>query len=229
MKSYSNKSVHKSGASSRAADGCRYSSMKTLSIILLAMLLSTGCENSDSHNGVKYISASACAKRLSNGEIVDCTPSESKQEQQTSALYKILEIDKENPGPKQPDILNIGNTQLFGVKEISNNGIILLENDVELKLAGLECSNEEAVRYLRASFLNTGDSKLAYSLSGYTDGQYNYAYVWEVGSLGEPDFGPTLSSSNENLITSGWCKPIKQEKHLYHSRYKRFEKIKNEL
>ncbi len=207
----------------------RYSSMKILSSILFAVLFLTGCDNSGSKNSTKYISASACAKRLSNGEIVDCTPSELNEKQQTSALYKIMEIDEENPGPKQPDILNLGNTQLFNVKEISINGIILLENGVKLKLAGLECRNEEAVKYLRAVFLNADASKLAYSLTGYTDGQYKYAYVWEIGSLNEPDFGPTLSSSNETVITSGWCKPIKQEKHLYHSRYKRFEEIANEL
>jgi hypothetical protein len=203
--------------------------MKIISVILLTMLLLAGCENSDSDNGAKYISASACAKRLSNGEIVDCTPSESRQRQQTSALYKIMEINKENPGPKQPDILNIGNTQLFNVKEISNNGVISLENGIKLKLAGLECRNEEVVEYLRAMFLNTDASKLAYSLTGHGNDRYQYAYVWEIGSLNEPDFGPTLASSNETAITSGWCKPIKQEKHLYHSRYIRFENIKNEL
>lgn len=200
--------------------------MKILSIILLTILFLTGCENSDSKN---YISASACAKRLSNGEIVDCAPSESMQNQQNSFLHQIMEINEESPGPKGPDIFHLENTRLFNVKEISNNGTILLENGVKLKLAGLECRNEETVRYLRAIFLNTDASKLAYSLTGHADGQYKYAYVWEIGFLNEPDIGPTLSSSNESLITSGWCKPIKQDKHLFHSRYKRLEKVGNEL
>ncbi|MBV2092631.1 MAG: hypothetical protein KUF72_17270 [Candidatus Thiodiazotropha sp. (ex Ctena orbiculata)] len=203
--------------------------MKILSVILLAMLFLTSCDNSGSKNSSKYISATACAKSLSNGEVVDCTPTESMQNKHTSFLHLKMKIDEENPGPKGPDILHLENTQLFSVKEVRNNGTLLLENGIKLKLAGLECRNEETVKYLRAVFLNADASKLAYSLTGYADGQYKYAYVWQIGSLDEPDFGPTLSSSNETVITSGWCKPIKQEKHLYHSRYKRFEEIANEL
>ncbi len=207
----------------------RYSSMKILSVILLTMLFLTGCENSDSKNSTKYISASACAKRLSNGEVVDCTPSESMQNQHTSFLHQIMKIDEENPGPKGPDILHLENTKLFIVKEVSNNGALLLENGIKLKLAGLDCMNEEAVKYLRAMYHNSGATKLAYLLTGYTDGEYKYAYVWEISLLNEPDIGPISSSSNESLITSGWCKPIKQDNHLYHSRYKMLEEIGKEL
>jgi hypothetical protein len=157
--------------------------------------------------------------------------------QQTSTLEKLIEIDEKYPGPEKPDIQNLESTNLFDVKRINNHGIILLENGVKLKLAGIKCSIEEiAVKYIRTSFLNTGASKLAYTLSGYTEDQYKYAYVWVIdsharglGFLDKPNSGPSLTSLNEFLIITGLCKPIKQEKHLYHLRYERLEGVKNEL
>lgn len=202
--------------------------MRRLFIIICVVLYLTACEKPEttSINGREYISASACAKRLSNGEVLDCQPSDEARDELRNMLRQTLTIDKEHPGPKGPDILNLEYTRLYRVRSISNEGVILLENDgTELLLAGVECDIGPSLDFLKASFIRDQSARLAYLSTGLTDGKREYAYIWVVAMTDNSDFGPTLSSINEGLITSGWCKPVMQEKHFFHRRYQRLANI----
>lgn len=67
---------------------------------------------------------------------------------------------------------------------------------------------------------------VAITPSGLKINDQEFAYIWELTWFGnESEFGPSISSVNETTITSGFCKPIEQEKHKYHERYKKLAEL----
>ncbi|MDJ0779144.1 MAG: hypothetical protein QNJ85_14845 [Gammaproteobacteria bacterium] len=195
--------------------------LRIISICICCFIL--GCsETIDSEDG-NLIIASACAKKLSDGSIVECDPSSKPVGKYGSIILKVVKINKSFPGPEDPLTRGISKDQLHQVKEISVGGGIRLENGILLKLAGLKCESEEATRYLEDVFLNRHKAKLYFQLTGYELNQYKYAYIWGV-YLNSDEQDSEISSAitpNEHVLIEGWCQPIPQENHRFHERYKR--------
>ena len=190
-----------------------YKQITILSIILLI----TACENEVSTDK-NIVSASACAKRLPNGDVIECDVDPKSEESLDETLQKMMDLDKALPGPKGPNIFSPDKSKLFNVVDISEEYVIHLENDEKIIFAGLECKpNEDLYKYLNVVFLESKDNKVFYLPSGYEIDGAKYSYIWEV-SIDANGYGSS-SPLNETAITSKWCEPIKQDRHLYHERY----------
>jgi hypothetical protein len=200
---------------------------KVLSTIVCFAITLLGCEKSETItiDGKEYMSASACAKSMPNGQVVDCDPSEDDQDNLRHIIQQSQIINRENPGPIAPDLLNLEKTKWHAVKAIDEVGVIKIENGVDLYPAGLKCVATPTVDSLKGSFLRDSSAKLAYTPSGLKKGNIEYAYIWVLGSTDNPEFGPTLSSINENLIVGDFCEPEEQKEHKYHQRYQRIRSI----
>jgi len=186
-------------------------------LILSIILLIAACENEVSTNQ-NVVSASACAKRLPNGDVIDCDVTSQSQESLDNTLLKMMGLDKALPGPKGPNIFAPDKSKLFNVLDISDEYVIHLENDEKIIFAGLKCKpNDDLHKYLNVVFLESKDNKVFYLPSGHEIDGAKYSYIWEV-SIDANGYGSS-SPLNETAITSKWCEPIKQERHLYHERY----------
>jgi hypothetical protein len=173
------------------------------------------------------VSASACAKRLSDGTVVDCevSPDESKRLHESISAMRL--INQKYPGPQEPDFAN-----LYEVTSVDDRGRIKTSEGLLLMPAGVQCS-AEMIKFLRHIFLKEPRHKIAFVLTGDEAGDAKYAYMWGVDN--RPDekatsntvqFGPAYSSVNEGGITSQWCVPVPQKNHRYHERYKALVKWK---
>lgn len=192
--------------------------MNRVIIIIFIIGSLIACDGKDKSNSL-LISASACASKPTFGEVKDCEVNDSVDEQLSKFLTFSRALDKSHPGPTAPDLLDLQNTPIYDVKQINKDGSIVVENGEKLLLAGLECiDTPDFHRYLNATFVGKYRNKIAYELTGLQTNNLKFAYIWEVGS--EYEFG-SLASTNETVITSQWCKPIEQDKHLFHMRYKK--------
>ena len=173
------------------------------------------------------IYASACAAKNSDGEIVECETDSSESDDLHKFLLFSIELDKSHPGPEVAP-----KAEYLTVKSITPEAHIILENGIELALAGLKCNAQDLGEYLSAVFMNNEPYKVVYQLSGYMVGDVQFAYVWEIMEIDfseaedllGSELGPSLSPTNETAITSEWCTPVKQPKHQYHERYAKIAK-----
>lgn len=140
-------------------------------------------------------------------------------------LAEYQRIDREYPGPPIPPL-----DDLHEVEQIDSDGTIHLWNGDALVLAGLKCDHPDHVRYLRAVFLSESRKQPVYQLTGQQIAGRKLAYIWEV-ERGQPTkvagirFGPSTSSLNETVLSSGWCSPIEQDGHRYHARYEQLARM----
>ena len=188
-------------------------------LFLITGLTSCGDDQTDS----VAISASSCASQSSAGEVVDCEVDVSIDNQLSKGLDFFSQLDKTHPGLSREKVLNFKNEGLLDVIEIYNDGSFLVNNGDRLFLAGLDCGDKSGLKdYLTALFVRT-QSKVGYQLTGLELNGTKYAYVHEF-------FDDLMASMNETTITSQWCQPIKQDKHVYHERYQKiFEFTENHL
>ena len=135
----------------------------------------------------------------------------------TASMSELLDVDKEFTGPPMPDLKSKQT-----VSSIYSQGVLLLDDDRRIALAGLECS-PKMYSYMQALFFGNEPDFLVYLPSGYVVDDLQYAYVWAVTlwELGDPDleFSPATSSLNETGLLSGWCEPVEQDSHSYHGRF----------
>jgi len=197
--------------------------MRFLIITIFVFLAS--CSDSENISGETIVSETACAKSLSDGTVVECEPTKDAMSDLDELMAGMERIDSEYPGPEIPSL-----DKLYSVKSIDEDGNINLESGVQLKLAGLECTQHDLIKYLKTVFVDKSPSKLSYIETGDTYREMLYAYVWEVDTdivdLGDDiKFGPFVGSMNETALTSSWCSPIKQDGHIYHERYLQLSKL----
>ena len=198
--------------------------MRLLILIFFVFLVS--CADSDKSKGT-VISATACAKSFSDGTVVECEPTKDAMSDLDELIAGMQRIDREHPGPGTPSL-----DKLHSVKTIDEDVNINLENGVQLKLAGLDCTHHDLIKYLKTVFIGKSPSKLSYIETGYAKGEVLYAYVWEVDTDfgedlddGDIKFGPMVGNMNETALTSSWCKPKKQDGHLYYERFLQLSKL----
>jgi hypothetical protein len=196
-------------------------------LILISFILFMSCTDGEQKSEGKVVSSTACAKRTSDGAVVDCEPSKDALSNLDNLMAETKRIDGEYPGPGDPSL-----EKIYSVRSIDVDGTINIEKGVQLRFAGLECDHQDLIKYLKATFVGKSPSKLSYIETGYTQGKAIYAYIWEVntnigGDLEEGDikFGPIVSNINETALTSSWCSPKKQDGHKYHERYLQLSKL----
>ena len=178
------------------------------------------------------VSASACAKRLSDRTVVKCEVPFATAKELEQSLLVLLELDATHPGPKVPSL-----EELHEVERVDDSGRITLRNGLVLLPAGVKC-NKEMVLYIRSIFLQEPRYKIAFILTGSELAGAKHAYLWEVEAVPHElstsgvavpnpvQFGPAFSSVNEAGLTSKWCIPVQQRNHRYHERYKALVKLK---
>jgi len=192
--------------------------------VIIGYCLLLGCSEGVESKKEGLMSASTCMKKLSDGSTVECEPPTATVNKLDSWLSGMRKINEQFPGPEGPPVLDIKKDQLHRVKDVSLDGGLKLENGIRLKLAGLECNPTELAEYLESMFLKSNGANLYFKLTGYELNQYKYAYIWEVDFESadyESGVGERISIPNENLLLTGQCNPIAQEKHLFLERYKR--------
>lgn len=127
------------------------------------------------------------------------------------------DIDSKFPGPLTPSL-----EPKYVVKSIRDGNVLVLDSGQEIGLAGVSCG-AQMLDYLQALFFGSEPDFLVYQPSGYTLNEVRFAYVWVITpwELGDPDLEvpASVSSLNETGVRSGWCKPVEQDFHSYHSRY----------
>lgn len=197
------------------------------SVIIIIAIFLVSCTEKENQSNSTRISTTACAKQIQDGSVVDCEVSSDAEKRLSKMMVESNRIDKQYPGPKILDL-----EHLFRVQSISDEGTIVLENGVRLGLAGLDCHHSDLIRYLETMFLGYNPAMLSYQETGYINNSIKYAYVWEVNTNFGKDskdseiiIGPSISSTNETAITSAWCHPKQQEKHIYHERYLQLSKL----
>ena len=76
---------------------------------------------------------------------------------------------------------------------------------------------------MQALFFGNEPDTLVYLPSGAIVKGVSYAYIWAITAweVGDPDleFAPAIHSLNETGLRSGWCQPLDQDHHHYHSRF----------
>ncbi len=141
-----------------------------------------------------------------------------------SALYqasvpsnRLAVVDGDMPGPQLPPL----ETRQI-VRSVSAQGVLSLASGERLALAGVQC-DVRMIEYMQALFFGNEPDTLVYLPGGYVADGVRYAYVWNISlwELGDPDleFAPATNSLNESGLSSGWCQPVEQDSHRFHSRY----------
>jgi hypothetical protein len=199
-----------------------------LIIFYIACYSLLSCAQTDNENKkLKKIKASAGAVAKSDGTIEEVNPSDEDLKSLQILTDKIDRINSQFPGPEIGH-KNISN--FFKVKNILSDSIIELENGERLGFAGCDCG-DEFLPYLQITFSDK-DSRVYYVLSGFSENDINYAYIWEINlSIGDDKdvpkemIGPVFSQLNEAAMINKWCKPIDQPGHIYFERYAALSKI----
>ena len=151
--------------------------------------------------------------------LINCVSSSdlSKAAAPGAVTHRFSAIDSESPGPQLPP-LETRQT----LRSVNGQGILLVANGERIALAGVAC-DDRMIEYMQALFFGNEPDTLVYLPSGYVEDDVHYAYVWYISlwELGDPDleFSPAINSLNESGLRSGWCQPVKQDSHRYHSRY----------
>jgi len=205
--------------------------MKKYKIIIYISLLFIlfGCSEENKNDiETKTISASATAIRKSDGtvEVRDATESEIGQLDQDIKRHN--EIDKNFPLPwKFEDIAKL---KLYKIKSVSNQGVITLEDGSTLSIEGVKC-NAEGLSYI-PKLLSSDTDRIAYIPSTEFEIKPKPAYIWHASlflmedpELKELETGPSYSSLNETVITSGWCYAEQTESNKFYERYLALEEI----
>lgn len=197
--------------------------MKYLKLIHLLMISLTviGCESNDP----KTISASATASRNASGDVVvrDATPSEIDSIKRFHE--KIQKINERHPAPLTPL-----KGETFAVRSITENGVFVLENNVQVKMSGIKCG-PEGVTFLRKFFVKDTE-RLAYQKENQLNNGIIESYIWLVDSSmkNDPEMkgiitGPSFSGMNDTAILNNWCQIESEGTSKYHLRYVALEKI----
>lgn len=187
--------------------------------LIIASLLLASCSQDENPNGSKSISASACAEKMSDRSIRECSAEKETSNNLRTALDFNQKLDKDLPGPTFPGFDN-----QYRVINATGNGKLELEDGQVISLAGLECNHEDLEKYFHAVLVQDKNTKIVFAPTGLESNNIKYAYVWEVSTpmeLNDSDysFGPTWSPTNETAISSNWCRPVSQSSHKYHTRY----------
>lgn len=180
-----------------------------------------GCERNDQ----KTISASTTASRNASGEVVFREATKYERDSIKRFHEEIQNINEIYPAPPTPL-----NKETFAVKSISENGVFILENNVQVKMSGIKCS-PEGVKFLRKFFVDDTD-RLAYQKEKQMKNGIVESYIWIVDSsmMNDPEMngiitGPSFSGMNDTAILNNWCEIDSMSGSKYLSRYKALEKI----
>jgi hypothetical protein len=196
----------------------KYYLLVPIIIITLAVL---SCESNDP----KTISASATAYRNESGELVVRDATKAEIESIDRFYDKIQKIEKKYPAPQIPK-----NQETFAVSSINEDGVFLLENNLQLKMSGIKCSPEGL--YFIRKFLDEDTERIAYAIEKESSNGIIEGYIWVVDSsmmnnadMKEYKIGPSFSGLNDTVILNNWCEIEYESASKYRSRYVALEKI----
>jgi hypothetical protein len=190
--------------------------MKNILIIstIFVFLILTGCDN----NNPKTISASATATRDKSGEVVVRDATKAEIDSINSFHEKIQKIEKKYPAPPTPL-----QKETFTVKSITEDGVFILENNVQVKMSGIKCTPED-VHFIR-KFFKEDTERLTYLEERQSSNGVIEAYIWEVNSsmMNDPemkqyDVGPFFSGINDTVILNNWCEIEPESNSKYYLR-----------
>jgi hypothetical protein len=169
-------------------------------ILVLLIMLNSGCSTNDNER----VSASATAVRLPSGEVIAGDPDDRELASVEEFHQKISEINERFPipGPLQ-------GMENFKLKEITEEGVIILEDGQMIKMAGIKCTSsgtEMLHKFIGKSAVRISFHEERVSKDGYVE-----SYVWL--------FNPSLESYthlNDAVITNKWCEidPTSQSEYI---------------
>lgn len=180
-----------------------------------------GCESNDP----KTISASATASRNASGEVVVRDATQSEIDSVKRFHGKIQKINEMHPAPPAPL-----KGETFVVRSITEKGVFILENNVQVKMSGIKCG-PEGVKFIRRYF-DENTERLAYQKEKQLSNGVVESYIWLVDSsmMNDPEMkgtitGPSFSAMNDTAILNNWCEIESDGTSRYHLRYVALEKI----
>lgn len=197
--------------------------MKYLIIISIyfVTLLLLGCEGDTQ----KTISASATATKNRSGEIVVRDATKKEIDSLGSFHEKIQKINMKYPAPPTPF-----KQETFAVQSITDEGIFILENGIQVKMSGIKCT-AGGVYFIR-KFFKEDTEKLTFLEEKQSSNGVKESYIWEVDysmmnypEMKEFDMGPSFSGLNDNVILNNWCEIEPDGSSKYYSRYTALDKI----
>jgi hypothetical protein len=197
--------------------------MKYLILIhlLIIALTGIGCESNDP----KTISTSATASKNTSGEFVVRDATQSEIDSVRRFHEKIQKINEMYPAPPAPL-----KGETFVVRAITEKGVFILENNLQVKMSGIKC-RPSGVKFLRR-FFEEDTERLAYQKENQLSNGVVESYIWLVDSSMMNDSemkgaitGPSYSSMNDTAILNNWCEIESYGTSKFHSRYVALEKI----
>lgn len=195
--------------------------MKKHFLLIILSVALFGCDNQDTQT----LSASATSYKNSKGEIVVRESTKSEVESLDKRLEKLQEIDSKYPPPDTPL-----QKQTYAVRSITENGIFILENDLQLSLSGINCDSR-GVHFIRKFFVEDTE-RLAYQSDETTTEGVIKVYAWLVDTsmMNDPEMkeygiGPSFSGVNDMVIMNNWCDIDQGSSSKYITRYQELEKI----
>lgn len=196
--------------------------LKILSISFLLSLIVSCSEPED-----KTITMSACAKKLSDGKIVECD--ENKDSSLDVTIKFINNLDLTNPGPDIPKL-----HEFHTAVKVNEKGVIELKNGEQIAFAGMQCDHIELKNYLKAFLIKDKDVRVVFLPTGFKKDNIVYAYIWEVfpdvekeyKQRGWKNYG---NPTHDTVLFSKWCKPAEQIGHKFHNRFTKIHLFNNSL
>ena len=192
-----------------------------LSLTLFLITLPSGCSKDDTTTVAEdgtitiTVSATATAIRDSSGNISVRDATKDEEDSITAQHNELRKIDNKYPVPKPSQ-----NMDSFAVKEITENGIFILENDLKIKMDGITCSASGAEILNR--FIDKDSEKLSFHEERKLPDGVIEAYVWVVDETIQ-----SYAFLNDAVILSKWCDIDFENPSKYHQRYVALSKLSN--
>ena len=186
--------------------------VKIFTIYFLLNILTSCTESNEMTTEV-----SACAKKLNNGDIIECD-NESESNLDKISMF-LNDLDKTNPGPSIPNVHDY-----HTAVRVNEKGVIELKNGDKIAFAGMKCNHPDLKKYLKAFFIKDKETKVVYLPTGYKEDNLIFAYVWEVSPTVEKEYKQRGwnnfgNPTHETALFSQWCYPIVQDGDKFHERF----------
>jgi hypothetical protein len=200
--------------------------MTTIRAILLicSFIIAFSCSEGKDRSKEIKISASATAILKSDGTVETREATRKEIKRLDQALEKHNEIDRKYPGPlRHQEIIKL---KLYKVKSVSRQIVISVENGPNLILEGVKC-NPDYSGYI-SKLISSETDRIAFIPSTNSEVTPIPAYIWlaDMSLMQDREIlGPSYSSLNETVITSGWCVPDNSTNNKYIERYQALEEL----
>jgi len=179
--------------------------------IIFFVALPPGCSKDDTttvaEDGTITVSAGAVAHRDPSGNITVREASRGELDSLRTFRSEYDEIDNKYPGPSITE-----NLPSFTVKEITEEGVFILEDGLKVKMSGIKCTANGA-DILNRFFDKESEEISFHKESTLPDGTV-VAHVWMV----DPSM-PSIGNLSDTVVINKWCEVDYKNPSTYHQRY----------